>query len=258
MFIYKRFLFFIFMVTSLLCGVSAFAEGLNLRTDFYASYTHLMPYQGTQGDVSVTLYADYDDYRFVPFIRGLFTNYHYKLPSATNYLDDNRSSGGLGFDYRIFDSLRFRFIWESIHNDLADTTYSQDSYGFIYNQYIELTGFELNNYAESFYIPRVTKDSMDTFARVQALKSFYFERTPLFSHALYPFVQFKAKVNDDATFGLSGQNASVGAGYKFYSTNESLSNSFSATVEGHSVFYQSKDFNGDWFQVLGALQWVIK
>lgn len=237
--------------------MNAYGEGFNLRTDMYASYTHLMPYEGAQSDLSVTLYGEYNDNRLVPFVRGLLTNYHYKFPGAANYLDDNRSSAGLGVDFRILDSLRFRFIMESIHNDLANTTYGQDSYGFIYNQYIELPGFELNNYAESFYIPRVAKGSMDTFARVQVLKSYYFTRTPVSSHALYPFIQAKVKVNDDANFGLSGQNASVGAGYKFYAVNEVKSNSFSAVLEGHSVFYQSSDFNGEWFQVLAALQWLI-
>lgn len=255
--IHKLILFFTFTVTSLLYGVCSHAQGFNLRTDLYASYTHLMQYEGTQADFSATLYGEYDDYRLVPFVRGLLINYHYRLPNTPAFLDDNRSSAGLGFDYRIFDSLRFRAVVESIHNDLADTTYVQDSYGFIYNQYIELPGFELNNYAESFYIPRVAKGSMDTFARLQVLKSFYLTRTLESSHALYPFVQAKAKINDDANFGLSGQNASVGAGYKFYGINEAKDNSFSAVVEGHSVFYQSSNFNGDWFQVLGALQWLI-
>ncbi|MEQ1723375.1 MAG: hypothetical protein ABL930_09385, partial [Pseudobdellovibrio sp.] len=122
--IYKLILFVIF----LRCN-SIYAQEMNLRSDIYASHTNLMSYKGYQQDLSATIYLEYDKYRFVPFIRGLIIKYHYQVPTMPDFQDDTRTSAGIGFDYRIFDSLRFRFVLENIHNELSNTTYGQDSYG---------------------------------------------------------------------------------------------------------------------------------
>lgn len=256
--IHKPILFLIFSFNIFITPQRSYAlEGLKLMTDIYASHTHLMPYKGYQDDISGTLYFQYQDQRLVPFVRALSTNFYYQTADNTDFISDHRTSLGIGLDYKMFSYLKLRYIYESIHNKNSDTTSGQSGYGIIYNQYFDLAVFELNNYAESFYIPEVSTGSMDTFARLQALKSFYLLRSDRASHALYPFLQIKAKINDDANFGLSGQNASVGGGYKFYAHTTQTGGSFSAVIEGHSIIYQSEDFRGDWLQTFAALQWMI-
>ncbi len=228
----------------------------NLKVDIYAAQASLMPYKGYQNDSSATVYLRYSDYQLQPFARYLLTNYYYQLSPSADYVSDRRTASGGGLDYQFNPFLRFRFIVESIKNKLSDTSYTQESYGIIYNQYLEFEHAELNNYLESFLIPRVASGKLDTFFKVQLLKSFYLNRSPSSSNAFYPFVQAKAKVNDDANFGVSGHNGSLGAGYRFYGVN-AQKDSFSLVLEGHSVFYQSKNFNGDWWQMLAALQlWI--
>ncbi len=155
------------------------------------------------------------------------------------------------------DLFRFRAVVESIRDDLTSVTYTQDSYGLIYNQYADFSYFEINNYLESFYIPRVSKGTLDTFFKVQVLKSFYLNQTPEMSQGLFPFVEVKAKLNDDVNFGQTGHNGSAGLGYKFFGVTPGGSSNFSVVIEGSSIFYQSKNFNGDWFQSMVAVQWVI-
>lgn len=263
----KSFIFYVFMATSILvtqpqCAWADedIAGKINISADLYAVQANLMPYKGYQNDISTTVYAKYSDYRLMPIIRYLITNYYYLNelvpPNNTIYTSDRRTAVGAGLDYKFNDYLKFRYIVESIDNKLSKKSYTQESYGLIYNQYLEFKYVEFNNYLESFLIPRVSSKNLDTFFRIQALKTFYLNRTANSSNVIYPFVQTKVKVNDNVNFGVSGQNGSLGAGYRFYGVNDTK-DSFAFVLEAHSVFCQSKDLNGDWSQVLAALQmWI--
>lgn len=260
-------IYYIFIITSILSAQpqlaradAAVADKINISADLYAVQTNLMPYKGYQNDVSTTVYAQYSDYKLRPLIRYLITNYYYLTelvpPNNTAYTSDRRTAVGVGLDYKFNDYLKFRYIVESVDNKLSSSSYTQESYGVIYNQYLEFEYLELNNYLESFLIPRVSSNNLDTYFRIQALKTFDINRTANFSNVLYPFVQTKVKVNDNVNFGVSGQNGSVGAGYRFYGVN-ATKDSFAFVLEGHSIFHQSKNFNGDWAQLLAALQlWI--
>ena len=248
---------FLTVVASLANAHSRENDGLTVDSDVYASHTNLMPYRGYQDDLSATLYLRYGDNKLMPFVRALGTNFNYLAPPATNYISDFRTAYGIGLDYKLYDFLRFRIIEEQVHNKLANDTYKQDSYGIIYNQYLEFTFFDLNNYLETFYIPRFSIGSASTFVRIQAVRNYYLSYDSTASNAAYPFIQWKAKFNDDAIFGIPGQNASIGGGYKIYVTSDNKKINFSALIELHSIFYQSKDFEGDWVQSLAALQWMI-
>ena len=229
---------------------------LKISTDLYGVQTNLMQHKGYQNDLSATLYFQLSDYKFIPFLRHVLTHYYYldeRVQGAVNYTSDRRTASGGGLDYKINNYFRFRFNTEAISNKLDNTKYTQDSYGLIYNQYMDLDYLELNNYLESFLIPRISSNKLDTFVRLQVLKSFYWNREQTFSNTFYPLVQVKAKFNDEANFGISGQNASLGAGYKFYGMNNAK-DSFALALEAYSLFYQSKDFNGDWSQILAAVQ----
>lgn len=234
-------------------------EKLKISGDFYAAGTNLMPYSGYQNDIITTVYALHQDYRIIPFVRYVITNYYYLIDLPVNNTistSDRRTAVGLGLDYKYNNYLKFRFIFEAMENKLSNTSYNQESYGIIYNQYLEFRFFEINNYLESFLIPRVSSKTIDTFFKVQALKTYYINRSAMSSNAIYPFVQTKVKVNDDNNFGVSGQNFSFGPGYKYYGVN-SLKDSFAFVLEAHSILYQSKDFNGDWMQLLAVLQlWI--
>lgn len=235
-------------------------DKLNISTDFYSDQTSLMPYKGYQNDLSATVYAQYADYSLVPFVRYMLTNYYYlneKDPVGNKaYTSDRRNAAGLGLDYKLNNYLKFRFIVEAIGNKASNTNYTQESYGLIYNQYLEYKYIEFSNYLESFLIPRISSKELDTYFKIQALKSFFINRSVVYSNVIYPFIQTKLKVNDNSNFGVSGQNGSVGIGYRFYGVNPSK-DSISFVLEGHSVFYQSKNFNGDWNQILAALQvWI--
>lgn len=252
---YKRTtLFLVVLVAVIILGVSRRVQA-GISTDVYAVQTNLMQYKGYQNDISATVYAQYADYQLLPFIRYVLTNYYYLIENGpnSNYTSDRRTAAGGGLDYKINNYFKLRYIVELIDNKLTKTNYQQESYGLIYNQYINSEYLEFNNYLESFLIPRVARSKLDTFARIQAMKTFYLSQSSAASNLLYPTIQIKAKFNDDANFGLSGQNASVGAGYKFYSLS-AAKDSFAFVLEAHSVFFQSRDFKGDWFQVLAALQ----
>ncbi len=232
---------------------------IEIGADFYVSQTNLMPYDGYQNDFITTLYGRLLDSQFVPLLRYVLTNYYYLNRGTTNNMiwsSDRRTAIGLGVDYKYNNFLKFRFILENIDNKISSTSYTQDSYGLIYNQYAEFEIFELNSYLESFFIPRVSRKTVDTFFKVQALKSLYISRSATASNVMFPFAQVKIKVNDDNNFGLSGQTLSIGPGYRHYSVN-SKKDSFALLAEIHSVLYQSKDLNGDWLQMQAAMQlWI--
>jgi hypothetical protein len=225
--------------------------------DIYAVKGHLMPYKGTQSDLSATLYLKLNEKSFRPFLRRVYTNYQYK--NETNVLpitvDDERNTLGLGIDYIINDYLKIRFIKEDVVNKNANTKYLQDSYGLIYNQFISLGVVDLNNYLEAFNIPRFSPDSFDLFARIQVLKAFYLSNTEDDSNSLYPFIQYKIKSNDNAVFGVSGSQLTAGLGYKYYNKNWS-NGTLAFLTEAHSVAYQSTFYNGEWAQILVALQYT--
>lgn len=230
---------------------------LHLGGDIYAVHTHLLPYKGTEDALAGTLYLHLGDSRLVPFVRGTYSSYYYLIQTGGNtaYTSDNRSGLGIGLDFNLTSYLRIRAVEETIHNGLSGQTYDQFSYGLIYNQYIGLGFFDLNNYAEAFVIPRINTGEVDTFARVQALIPFVIMQNGSSSHTLYPFIQAKAKINDNDLFGVSGYNASAGAGYKWVKSFENKGQ-MAFLLEGHSLFYQSKEINGDWNQILATLQYT--
>lgn len=229
--------------------------GFRFTADFYGSHADLMQYKGYQDDLSATLYLQYLPYRLVPFLRFLNTNYYYRVSPQTEFISDRRLAVGGGLDYRFTSWLRFRAITEAINDKSATRNISQVSYGIIYNQYISTSIVEFNNYLESFLIPRLSSNKIDTFARMQIFKTFYVERGAASSHVVFPFMEGKTKINDDLIFGLTGQNASVGLGYKYFMQNSAY-DSFALLAEAHSVIYQTKEFSSDWYQFLVAMQWV--
>lgn len=252
----EKLIFFIFVqaFTSMVCGVERIA---NLSINTYASHSRLMPYKGYQNDLSVTAYIKFEDWRVSPFLKTSVTEYRYQLSEGAVDTTDHRYAFGGGLDYKIYNFLKARLIFESITNESNPSQYNQDSYGLIYNQYLEFSAFQYNGYAESFYIPRVSTQGMDTYLRLQILKGYDLYRADQSSHVIYPFLQLRAKENDNALFGITGSNFSGGLGYKFYTRSQHETNEISLLAEGHSVFYQSKKFNGDWLQALIVLQWII-
>lgn len=251
----------LFVAVLLLWGVFAAANQQNQKTvdlsvDIYGVQTNVMPYRGYQNDLSATLYFQINDYRLIPFLRILDTHYYYQLLNDEFYTSDRRLASGGGLDYKFSENFKFRFLVENIDNKKADTHYTQESYGLIYNQFLNFNFIEMNNYIESFLIPRIDSRQMDTFLKIQFLKTFYLNQTANSSQVLYPLLQIKAKSNDNVNFGVSGQNGSVGAGYRFYFANETK-DSAAFVLEAHSIFYQSEKLYGDWFQALAALQiWI--
>ena len=219
-----------------------------------------MPYEGYQNDIITTLSARHVNSNFTPFLRYVVTNYYYLNravpPNNRLFTSDRRTAIGLGVDYKFNLFLKFRFLLESVANKMADKPYTQDSYGLIYNQYLEFKHFEINNYLESFYIPRVSRKNGDTFFKIQVLKSHYLNQSAIDSNVIFPFAQLKAKINDDNNFGVSGHNFSVGPGYRYYSVNSNKDN-FAFVLELHSVLYQSRNLYGDWLQLQAAFQFWI-
>lgn len=234
------------------CTFAQENQALHFSGDVYLSHDHIMQYKGQVNDLAVTVYAQHNDFFIKPFIRASASQYSFSSGAA--FSDHSRSSIGIGVDLIINKYLRIRLLDEQVYNGLTGMSYNQDSYGIIYNQYIGFDYIEFNNYLESFLIPRVSAGKMDTYLRVQALKSFYLKSDSEHSHAAYPFAQFKAKFNDDQNFGLSGNSVSTGIGYKYFIKFDDR-NSLAFLLEGHSVVYQSKDFNGDWAQVFAAIQY---
>lgn len=230
------------------------SQGLHLSADIYASHSSLMQYHGQQNDLLGTFHLGHSDFFIKPFLRASYTGYDFG--GDTRIADYSRKAAGGGLDAFVLPFLRLRLITESVTSSDTGRTYQQDSYGLIYNQYLDWDFIELSNYLESFYIPRVSSDKIDTFLRVQALKSFYLQSSAEQSHSLFPFVQYKAKYNDEANFGLSGHVVSAGGGYKFFSRRGRHNTAF--IIEGHSVLSQSRNFDGDWFQVFGAFQYFYE
>lgn len=228
--------------------------GLHLSADIYASHSSLMQYHGRQNDLLGTFHLGYSDFFIKPFLRASYTGYDFS--GDTTIADYNRSSVGVGLDAFVLPYLRLRLLTESVTSSDTNRTYQQDSYGVIYNQYLDVGFVELSNYLESFYIPRISSEKIDTYLRVQVLKSFFLQSSEKQSHALFPFVQYKAKYNDEANFGLSGHVISAGGGYKFFSKRGLHNVAF--VVEGHSVLNQSRNFDGDWLQVFGAFQYFYE
>lgn len=236
---------------------SSGSDKIYFSGNLYGTHVNLMPYKGYQDDLSFTAALKFSEAPISLFTRYLSTNYYYlndTLISNTNYTSDQRTALGLGLDIKVNDIITFRVISEQIKNKLANESFSQISYGIIYNQFMDLKLFEMSNYLESFYIPRIST-TIDTYLKIQALKSYYLQQSSKSSNAIYPTVQIKAKYNDDSRFGISGQNLSFGGGYKYFSRYDK--SNFSILVEGHSVVYQSRDFNGDWLQLFAAIQWLI-
>lgn len=231
----------------------------NLSVDLYGVQTNLMPYKGYQNDLMATVYLKYGEFPLIPFLRHVETHYYYLIetpPTNENYTSDRRLASGGGLDLKFNNYLKFRYIVESVDNKLSNTSYTQESYGLIYNQYLSFKYAEFNNYLETFLIPRVDNNSPDTFLKIQMLKSFYLSQSNHFSNVMYPFLQIKVKSNDNANFGVSGESANLGAGYRFYGVNDTK-DSFAFVLEAHSVFYQSEKLNGDWLQMMAAFQlWI--
>ncbi len=251
----------ILLLTLALAGVNARADDgesqLYLSGDVYAVRTHLMPYKGTEDGIAGTLYLHFSDALLVPFLRGTYSSYFYLNEAGGNkvFTSDKRSGLGLGVDYNLTNYLRIRFVEETVVNGVTGQSFDQFSYGVIYNHYIGLGFIDLNNYAEAFVIPRVSTRAVDTFARIQALIPFVVAQTGSASHRVYPFVQGKAKLNDNNLFGVTGQNASSGLGYKWVQNFEGMGQ-MAFLFEGHALLYQSKNFNGDWNQILATLQYT--
>lgn len=229
-------------------------KGLYFTADFFGSHSSLMQFKGYQDDLSASLYLQYRPFPLVPFLRFLTSQYYYTPQGATDSISDRRISAGGGFDLRFTDWLRFRAMTEQINDKVAATTRQQESYGLIYNQYLQMGWLESNGYAESFYIPKLSNEKLDTFASLTLFHTFYLNAAVNSSHSLFPFVAGRVRVNDDAIFGLSGSNATAGAGYKYYHTS-GKDNNFAIVLTGHSLIYQSKDFDGDPTQVQAAIQW---
>ena len=254
---WKLILTLCFSLFSSLQALALDLSQIHLGADLYGVHTNLMPYKGTEDTATATVYLHYDDWRLVPFIRGTYSSYYYLNEAGGNtaYTSDRRTALGAGLDYNLTSYLRIRAIEETVHNELANDHYDQFSYGLIYNQYLGVGWFDLNNYAEAFNIPRIDSGEWDAFVRLQALKAFTIASNGSSVHQVYPFVQFKAKINDNDLFGVSGNNASVGAGYKWIKSFENKSQ-LALLLEGHSLFYQSTHFNADWNQVLATIQYV--
>ena len=160
-------------------------KGFNFTADFYGSHSSLMQFKGYQDDLSASLYLQFLPYRLVPFLRFLTSTYYYTPPGATESISDRRVAVGGGFDYRFTDWLRFRAMTEEINDKVAARTRQQESYGLIYNQYLQLGWLEMNNYAEAFYIPKLSDDKLDTFASVTLFHTFLFKcRSELLTFAV--------------------------------------------------------------------------
>ena len=241
-----------------LAATPSLANQTKVSVDVYAVTSHLMPYKGTQSDLSATLYLKFRESSFRPFLRGVYTKYQYKNETAAVpvTVDDERKAAGGGIDIILNDYFKIRLLSEYIMNKTASTQYSQESYGLIYNQYLNLGNtLNLSNYAEAFSIPRFSSQTIDLFARFQLLKPFSFASAEDYSNAIYPFLQYKVKSNDNAVFGVSGNQFSVGLGYKYYNKNWAAG-TLAFLAEAHSVAYQSTDYNGEWAQMLVALQYT--
>lgn len=236
---------FCLIYSILILSISAKSEekSAHFLTQLYSSQSHILQHSGTQQEATATLWYKQSDFKLQPFLRSSWSH-------GTGL--ELRHGIGLGADYLLHDTLRLRAQYELLQSDL--TGYSKrDSYGLIYNDYLDLKYFELNMYIETFYMPLISKQSLDSFFKIQAIKGFYFLRETNYTQSLYTFAQVKAKENDERNFGLSGQQLSAGVGYKYFNVNSS--HKFSFLVEAAFLAYQSKNFSGDWLQIFAALQY---
>lgn len=238
----------------------ALAQQQSLDLDLYATRSHLLPYKGIQNEVSATAYWNYSD-SILPFIKTVYSQYDYTQESTasavSNTINDSRTSAGIGIDLKIINSIKLRYSADYIKNKVSTKSYTQESFGVIYNQYISYADLDLNNYAESFYIPAINKNQLDSFFRFQALKNYYFSQTKTDSNSVYPFLQIKGKINDDNQFGISGTNGSLGIGFKYYNQLNSDS-SIAVLAEAHTLIFQTKNLNSDWNQAFLAIQYLYK
>ncbi|MEQ1723492.1 MAG: hypothetical protein ABL930_09975, partial [Pseudobdellovibrio sp.] len=233
----------------------------DLRVAFDISATHsgLTTYKGYSDDFSAYLKFKYKDWFVQPFLKAGSSSYYYldeTISGNTSYSRNEKNGIGLGVDVYLNKYIRIRYVHDWYNNKTDKTYYQQDAYLLIYNQYLDLQAFELNNYLESVIVPRYSNNA-STYLKMQGLKSYYINRDINYSNSIYPFAQLKLKNNDEEFFGKSGTLVSVGLGYKYYGKPQ-VQSSLAFVLEGHSVIHQSKDFNSDWFQILAVLQYTFK
>lgn len=259
---YKKYLSYFSITLSLIISATSLTaqafdmDELKLSADLYASHSNLTTFKGYQDDASLTLKLKYTDFMLQPFAKVSTSHYYYldeRIANNTSYSSEHRNEWGLGLDLVLLPILKIRYIYEFGTNLVTSRNYQQDSFIIIYNQYIDFTAFQLNNYLESAIFPRLSTNKFNTYARVQALKTYDLSRTIDTSHVVYPFLQVKFRDNEEELFGFSGHSESVGLGYKAYS-KFSAETSGAFLLEGHSVVHQSENFNGDWLQVLAVIQ----
>lgn len=240
-----------------LAGFVAKAD-TSLTLDLYGSSGSLMPYKGTQSDLTATVYLNYGNKVLRPFLKAGYSKFDYKTETNNTIttVNDERKAAGGGLDLVLNQYVKIRFISEYVTNKNSGQQYSQESIGLIYNQYLNLGALDLNNYAEFFNIPRFSSTSVDSFARFQLLKPFVLSSDEDSSNTLYPFLQYKIRGNDNAIFGVDGSQMSAGLGYKYYDKSWQ-GGSFAFLAEAHSVVYQSSNLNGDWAQYLLAVQYIF-
>jgi|GEM_PF-4194030 len=232
---------------------------LRVAVDMSGTHSDLTTYKGYSDDFSAYVKFKYKDWFVQPFLKASSGSYYYldeRIVGNTSYSRNEKNGIGFGVDIFLNKYIRFRYLHDWFNNKTDQTNYEQDTYLLIYNQYLDLQAFEVNNYLESVIVPRYSMKA-STYLKTQALKSYYIARDPEYSHTLYPFAQLKLKNNDEEFFGKSGTLVSVGLGYKYYSKPQ-VQSTLAFLLEGHSVVHQSIDFNSDWFQILAVLQYTFK
>lgn len=240
-------------------GAHAFDyDELKFSADVYGAHTHLVTYKGYQDDINVAFRLKYPDFRLQPFVRYSDSHYYFlneSIPGNTDYSTEYRTSLGAGLDlFLIMPYLRIRYIAENITNKITDTKSDREAYILIYNQYIDLEAFQLNNYLESSVVPKLSTEKLNTYFRIQALKTIDLSRTVDSSNVIFPFIQVKARDNEELLFGASGNQGSVGLGFKNYTRISSKSN-IAFLLEANTLLYQSREFNADWNQLLAVVQY---
>lgn len=234
-------------------------DELKLSTDLYGSHTDLMTYKGYQNGLSATFKLKYPDFMLQPLAKVSTSHYYYldeRILNNTSYSAEHRYAYGLGLDIIFTNYLKLRLLGEVVTNQVSNRTYQQDSIIVIYSQYLDYPAFQLNNYLEAAMLPRLSTNKFNTYLRMQLLKTIDLNRTNEVSNSVYPFVQFRARDNEEQLFGASGFNTSAGVGYKHFSRHDGKRN-FSFLIEAHSIMYQSKEFFSDWAQALAAIQYTF-
>ena len=255
-----------FAILLFLFSINTYAEVNDVDTsDFRVAFdisgtrSGLTTYKGYSDDFSAYAKLKYKNWLAQPFARTTSNSYYYldeSIPGNNSFSRNERNAIGFGVDIFLNKYMRFRYLHDWINNKTSDSRYTQDSYLFVYNQYIDLEQIELNNYLESVIVPRYS-NVVSTYLRIQALKTFYLARDIKYSHSFFPFAQLKLKNNDEEFFGKSGNLVSAGLGYKYYSI-PNTQDSLTLLLEGHSVIHQSTNFHSDWFQILAVIQYLYK